>query len=183
MSENTQRTIKTDNTNAGPIGDVIRVQDAGDTKQFRGVKLSWVSTESERTPRWTEMALYKMTDGTERYVLHVIGRSVIYHEVGSACNSGVSTNSTNVPGDAEPCFKCNPANRGGIPIEDVVAMEEDRYTVHVCATPERVVAQLRNPRMGGRTAGVISGPGQRLLNEAALKDDGIRNMITTVVSI
>lgn len=159
-----------------------RVQDAARYLEFDGVLLSDVSTEQDTVPRWTEMSLYRTVDG--RYVLRVIGRSVVYHVHDGRCNSGIPISVDDIDDDLldelEPCVKCNPE-----PLEEftglMVSLEEDRHTVHVCATADDVVAKLRNPKAtGSRGTGMISGPGQRLLAIAASADEGVRNAVTVV---
>lgn len=175
---------------------LIRVRDSAGYKEFQGRLLSHVSTETPELPRWTEMHLYKVTDGTERYVLKITGRSVVYHAHDGRCNSGVPMTVTSLlsqVGDdgeglvlldeLEPCQKCQPAEPEELEAltDGIVDVEEDRHTVHVCATADAVVNTLRNPKsMGSRGAGMISGPGQRLLAAAALVDAGVKNAVTTV---
>lgn len=162
------------NSESNSAGELIRVADSAGVKEFMGVLLGDVTTEGPRVNRWTDFQLYKVTDGTGRYVLYIIGRSVIYHEYRGDCNSGVRTKIENLPEDAVPCHECNPTLR-----ETYVSMEEDRYTVHVCANATEVLANLRNRRSGN----TISGPAQRLLNEAQADDDGIREALRTVERI
>lgn len=146
--------------------------------------LSDVSTETDRAPRWTEMALYKVTDG--RYVLSVVGRSVVYHEHAGLCNSGVPTPvdqlGDDLLEDLEPCQRCEPPETRDLAGVLTVDLEEDRHTVHVCANADAVVEKLRNPKATStsRGTGMISGPGQRLLAIAASVDEGIRGAVTVV---
>lgn len=162
---------------------VIRLQDSGDVKEFEGKLLSEVSTRSPWSMRWTVMRLYKMTDGTSRYVLHVVGHSVIYHVYRGPCNSGVHAYRDELPQVIKPCRECSPPNVNDVPIANEVALEEERYTVYVCDNPTTLINKLHNPKLGGKQAGVISGPGQRLLAEASLIDDAIFEKINTVVRL
>jgi hypothetical protein len=162
------------NSEINAANSLIRVTDSAGVKEFMGVLLSDVTTEDPRVNRWTDMQLYKVTDGTGRYVLYIIGRSVVYHEYKGICNSGVRTTTTALPEDSEPCPRCEPTL-----LETVVALEEDRYTIHVCANAQEVLSNLRNRRSGN----TISGPAQRLLSEASIGDDGIRSAIHTVERI
>lgn len=156
-----------------------RVRDSAEFLEFDGTKLADVSTMSDLSPRWTQMELYKTTDG--QYVLHIIGASVVYHRHHGPCNSGVETVAADLPDDAEPCFKCNPPELDKLSDADLVDFEEDRYASHICPDATAVISQLRNPRSsGGRSSGSISGLGQRLLANAARVDDGIANATTTV---
>lgn len=55
--------------------------------EFDGVLLASSSSDDGKTWRWTELHLYRVTgDGPiTRYVLHKIGRSVVYHRADSRC--------------------------------------------------------------------------------------------------
>lgn len=161
-------------------GQVIRVRDSARILEFDGRLLSEVSTETSQNPRWTEMALYKTTDGTGRYVLAIIGRSVIYHVHDGRCNSGVPTKvgdlDDNLIEELEPCVRCDapqPENLAGTVMID---LEEDRHTVHICDNAGQVIAKLRNPK----SVGQISGPGQRLIGIAAAMDADIMTTVTAV---
>lgn len=161
----------------------IRVQDASRTLEFEGTMLSDVSTETDRNPRWTEMELYKVDDG--RYVLSIVGRSVVFHEHDSQCNSGVPTQVSGLNPEMleelEPCQRCSPPEPEDLAGTPTIDLEADRHTVHVCADANAVVEKLRNPKTtSANGTGLISGPGQRLLAIAASVDDGIKNAVTVV---
>lgn len=161
----------------------IRIRDASRTLEFVGVMLSDVSTETDRNPRWTEMELYKVEDG--RYVLSIVGRSVVFHEHDSQCNSGVPTQVSNLSqdllDDLEPCQRCTPPDPEDLAGTPTIDLEADRHTVHVCADANAVVEKLRNPKTASSSGtGLISGPGQRLLAIAASLDDGIKDAVTVV---
>lgn len=165
---------------ATPPG-VIRVRDSARILEFSGEMLAEVSTENPTLPRWTEMRLYKVTDGTNRYVLSIIGRSVVYHVTNGICNAGVPVTAEKLPGDAEPCRRCTPPRSDALDDDVQIDLEEDRYTVHVVDGPDAVVSKLRNPRTATETRlGAISGPGQRLLAIAAAADPGMYNAVMVV---
>lgn len=164
-----------------PPGDLIRVRDSARTLEFWGVEIAEVSTEKSSLPRWTEMRLYRVTDGTGRYVLNIIGRSVVYHRTNDVCNAGIPVTADNLPDDAEPCAKCKPVDLDDLVDDDTVDFEEDRYTVHVVDGPDAVIGKLRNPRTATESRlGAISGPGQRLLAIASANDPDMHHAVTTV---
>lgn len=160
-----------------------RLKDSDREVQFTGELLSEVSTDNSSSPRWTEMELYKITVGPNagKYVLSVMGRSVVYHEHNGTCNSGVPTAVEEIDEEFEPCYKCKPPAPGALAGVATVDLEEDRPQVHVVADGTELLRKLRNPK-----ANVISGPGQRLLAIAALhengsvKDEGVYNAINRV---
>jgi len=156
-----------------PQAEIHRVQDVDRVIEFEGTLITNITTEVPESPRWLELELYRLTDGTDRYVLHVVGRSVVYHVHDGACNTGVAVDPQDLPEDSEPCFKCKPFAGDG-----TVDLESDRHTVHVCDTASDVVDKLRLPR--GGASGSFSAPSRRLLDHAAMSDDGIRAAISPV---
>jgi hypothetical protein len=158
------------NVTASPAeGKLRRLRDSYREVEFVGELLSEVSTDNNSSPRWTEMELYKITDGpsTGKYVLSVMGRSVVYHGHNGACNSGVPVSVKEISEEFEPCHRCNPPSPAKLGATLTVDLEEDRPQVHVVGDPQELLRKLHNPR-----ANAISGPGQRLLAIAALHDDG-----------
>lgn len=163
-----------------------------------GIRLSHVSTETAAAPRWLEMTLYREwdvkrdgndhpvmdDDGTAAvpvsplgYVLHLVGRSVVYHDTGSDCNTGVTTAAVDLPGDAEPCATCGPP-----PLEELgdlalVDLEEDRHTTHRLDTADGVLMQLARQKPGQPFTGRLSAPAQRLIQNAARLDDALRETV------
>ena len=164
------------------VVETIRVRDAARIREFEGYRIAEVSTDNQINPRWTEMELYRTADG--RYVLCIIGRSVVYHQHGGSCNSGVPTPIAKLERDLleelEPCMRCAPAEPEDLPSVNTIDMEEDRHAAHVCDVAADVIAKLRDPKSA---SGSISGPGQRLLATAARVDDGIRAQMTHVERI
>lgn len=182
----------------GAETQVIRVPDAGRTLEFPGVLLGEVSTQIRDNPRWLEISLYKVTDGTGRYVLHLCGASVVYHRHKGPCNTGVPTLAAAMPLDAEPCRICRPSP---IPDEesDLMAwsmddpvkgeghwtplwdLEQDRYTTYRCKNAEEVVERLRKPRNRKYDdSGTLSAPAQRLLDLVAPKDEDLARIVHAV---
>jgi hypothetical protein len=111
-------------------GKVI-VQDADRRLEFRGYLLHRVSTEVRHKPQWLEIELWKVTDGSGRYVLHFVGKSVLVHEEGSDCNAGIPTPTEMLASDAEPCWKCRPDIEHAKP-GTVFEAETDRHKAEVC---------------------------------------------------
>lgn len=155
---------------AKPVGEhkkLHRLRDSYREVEFEGILLGEVSTDNGSSPRWTEMELYKIADGSNRYVLSVVGRSLVYHAHESQCNSGVPVATSEITEDCEPCFKCNPPAPHALELSMTVDLEEDRPQVHVVADPKDLMKKLRSPH--GQT---ISGPGQRLLAISAVYENG-----------
>lgn len=164
-------------------GKLTKLRDSYRDVEFVGELLSEVSTDNNSSPRWTEMELYKITEGPNagKYVLSVMGRSVVYHQHNGSCNSGVPISVKEIDEDFEPCHRCNPPAPSDLASTLTVDLEEDRPHVHVIANPQELLKKLYNPQ-----ANAISGPGQRLLAIAAfhengsVRDEGIHNAINRV---
>lgn len=169
--------------NAEPKGKLTCLRDSYREVEFEGILLGEVSTDNNSSPRWTEMELYRITSGdnTGKYVLSVMGRSVVYHVHDGQCNSGVPTAVKKITDEFEPCNRCNPPSIRALTEGVIVDLEEDRPQVHVVADPQELLRKLHNPR-----ANAISGPGQRLLAISAMyedetvKDEGIYNALNRV---
>jgi hypothetical protein len=185
------------------------VQDASRVLKFTGVLLSEISTETRTGPRWLEMDLYKRDPDEEHprglYVLHLVGRSVVYHTHRSACNRGIPRTPTDTDwaADAEPCRDCSPPywalkEANGYPQRDPVTrelkpdpaytstqfdLEMDRHTSYICATADEVVEQLKESSRHQRSPSTLSAPAQRLLDAAALIDADVAKAITVVEEI
>ncbi len=157
---------------------IIRVPGAPGL-EFPGRLLGEVSTQIRDQPRWLEISLYKVADGTGRYVLHLCGASVVYHKHNGTCNTGVPTSAAKMPLDAEACKVCRPG-----PVIEALAvwdLEQDRYTTYKCKNAEEVIGRLRKPRNRKHDdEGTLSAPAQRLLDLVAPQDAGIAEILEAV---
>lgn len=169
----------------------IVVQDAGGPRSFRGELISDLSWDNETArdacrgkgegTRWTDMTLYRAFDRGlpgVAYVLHTVGRSLVYHQHGSECRRGVRfrvdiLGKTDRYDELEPCPRCRPAPLDEIDDEKYVAVEIDRPKIYKCRNGAQVLESLKDSYTG-----VISGLGQGLLEDAAMKDEGIQRAIT-----
>ncbi len=167
----------------GAETEVVRVPGAPGL-EFPGFLLGEVSTQIRDNPRWLEISLYKVSDGTGRYVLHLCGASVVYHKHNSPCNTGVPTSAVKMPLDAEPCKVCQPGmvpEAGDLIRLGVWDLEQDRYTTYKCRSAEEVIDTLRKPRNRKYPdGGTLSAPAQRLLDLVAPKDAGIAQIMQAV---
>jgi hypothetical protein len=148
--------------------------------KFVGVLVADITTSSTTIPRWTEMELYHLTDGTDRYVVHIIGCSVLYHVHNGECNAGVGTKYIDLPEDAEPCPRCRPKPQTDCDQDDnIIDYEVDRHTAYVCANAEEAVNKLRSTSAKNASRS-FSGPAWRLLTAAAQQDPAISAVINAV---
>lgn len=166
-----------------------KVQGADGFHEFSGYLLGQVSTRRDPdAPRWLEIEVWRVTDsetGVE-YLTHLVGRSVVYHATGiKSCNTGVVAQISEIEDDeyetAEPCNKCRPGDLNELPANATVSMEKDRHTVHYCRGPQDAIDSLKvSPPGKPKDEGVLSAPAQRLINQVAPRDRGIRDAVAVV---
>jgi hypothetical protein len=142
----------------------------GRTVQFTGVLLSTASSQRPDALRWTEISIYRTQAG--KYVIHKVGRTVVYHRTGQPCTSG----STEIKGDMRnalrPCPKCSPVLNGAVSTSPLT-FEEDRHTVHVTETGDGVVESAHTQDADGTA--YLTRPAKQALLSAAARDGAIRN--------
>lgn len=163
----------------------VRVRDTKEVLEFQGELVTDSSSDDRNQPRWTELVLYRLTDGSGRYVLQTVGRSVVYHAP-SGCvhgDRGVRVKladladryldeacTDDVP---EPCPDCRPLDIEAVdPDDDLeVKMEVDRYAAYECRDVDDFLQRLRLTK--GKSAGQFSMPALLLLDRARLVDETI----------
>lgn len=169
-------------TAGGVGGNLVRLPDGDSHLEFAGAQIAHVSQAEPGKPRWVELTLYSVNDGTGRYVLHRVGRSTVYHRDGSRCRRGAPVPARDLPTEAVPCTTCRPPVRDiAIAAGGTIQLESDHYGAAVCDDPRDVINKLRMPGDGGSMIGSqFSAPAQRLLDAARHVDDGIRNELLAV---
>lgn len=171
---------------AGDGGALVQLPDGDGRLEFAGEEIARVSQAEPGKPRWVELTLFRVTDGTGRYVLHRVGRSTVYHKEGSSCRRGVLIPASSLPPQSVPCTECRPPARAiAISARSQVQLEADHYGAAVCATPRDVIDRLRMPPSGSSGPGSMIGtqfsaPAQRLLDAARQQDAQIREELLTV---
>jgi hypothetical protein len=175
--------------NGGPA-QLIRVPDDSEVLEFSGHQVGQSSTAGPRKFRWVTITLYRVADGTGRYVLHRVGESRVFHQL-DRCNRGVPTAASELRRDAVPCIECHPPTRDvAVTMPRLrVNAETDHHGAVVCADAAEVLRRLRmrDPleTAGGRSVigSNYSAPAQRLLDEARLVDPVINEVMTAVRKI
>jgi hypothetical protein len=79
---------------------------AGKPQTLDGWRIARESTEADK-PRWTEIEVFMTVTG--KYVIHTLGRSVIYHRHDSECNTGKTQLGQDMDADMVPCYRCRPS--------------------------------------------------------------------------
>lgn len=161
----------------------ISLPDAIGTVRFIGTKLvdrTWdVATalrqpRSNGMPRWTDMALYAVTEPSPwKYVLHVIGRSAVYHSIDGTCQRGAPTTVADFATsdryqEVVACRYCAPAELDDLDDTASIRVEEDRPSVRRCADVDDLINALQD------NDGNIRGLGTSLLRDAAALDPDIQ---------
>lgn len=118
-----------------------QVRDAdGSITEFEGELLGSGTSQRRHSPRWSELHIYKTEAGT--YVVHKIGRTLVYHVPGAECGSkGALTTKHEIAPDREvvPCHQCRP-DREKL---DVVSLEQDRNTIHIATEAPGVIESCK----------------------------------------
>jgi hypothetical protein len=151
-----------------------RLRDKSDPDvEFVGVLLDDATTETPEATRWTEVSIYR-TDGGQ-YVIHRVGRSVLYHQHDGVCNTGIPIEVGDLDGDdvidLVPCERCRPGEIDTMDDTTLINKEMDRYNVDVCQA-ESVAKTLELVRPDGTK--FISHVAQRALLGAMNADPALR---------
>lgn len=148
--------------------------------EFEGDLIAEATTERPNDPRWTEINIYRTTGGS--YVIHRVGRSVVYHLHGSECNYGIATAGAKLPRDAEPCPTCKPASPEELFQEDLFDLEIDIHSAEVCTAvelPQRLTHKKVN-RSTGQEERFMSSVSRRALQGALDADPGLASAVMNV---
>jgi hypothetical protein len=160
---------------------LVRIKDEDQTLEFAGDLVASSTTRQGDKPRWLDLKLYRITDGTGRYVIWRTGSSLVRHRAGGPCNRGVSVSVHDLPPDSVPCQSC------AAPSIDILrampnaraSQEVPHHKAIVCQDARDVLRRLRlrgDAEDGDEdsSSSAYSAPAQRLLDEAELNDAGIR---------
>lgn len=155
---------------------LVRVQGDDTVLEFNGELIATATTHWPGKPRWLDMELWRVTDGTGRYVIGRVGRSLVYHKHDGPCGRGVPVLATDLDATAIPCVDC------GAPALNItkampgrhVMKEAEHPSAEVCEGAQEVLQALRMSGVG------YSAPAQRLLDIARLRDQRVNEAMSTV---
>lgn len=164
----------------------IVVWDRGVPLEFVGEKLvdlSWSyddAAEADHT-RWTDLILYRVYDESSayRYVIQVVGRSVVYHKANGPCRYGVVMHVSRIRRDTErydalvPCNQCGVGDIDEMDGTDSVAVEVDRPSLEKCRGAFDVVQVLQRRSARERESGLS----MKMLQTAVEVDDDIASAL------
>lgn len=146
------------------------VRDGQRELEFDGKLLSTSSSRRSDSPRWVEFELYRTAGG--QYVLSRVGRSTCFHRADCAVvgrNRIELQTRESLGNEATSCHTCRPDAR-----DDMVAPEQPRYWAQVSETANGVVQSLYKYDDDGTR--YLTHVAKRLLTDAALKDDDLRDI-------
>lgn len=145
------------------------INDENGITTLDGTLLALSSSQRDDSDRWIEFWLYR-TDDSERYVLHRIGRSTVYHVLPCRTVNPETAYETDAIGldDLSPCGVCAPNRK---PRLDTVWRESDRYRLRVFEDATGLVDELHRINENGMR--YLTNVARRLLNKAAGKDEAI----------
>jgi hypothetical protein len=151
---------------------------AGTPHEMDGWLLDSESTDTDDSIRWTEIEVYRTVTG--RYVIRVLGKSVIYHknypeDSGSrGCNTGVPQLGRNMDADMKPCRRCRPpaAYTSALHDDDTFDVEVDIPTITIANNARQLVRSLHN-RGNGEEPPSLSLVAGRLLRKLSARDPAI----------
>jgi hypothetical protein len=152
---------------------------AGTVQELDGWLLGSSSTESDDSTRWTEIEVYRTITG--KYVVRILGKSVVYHRhfpSGSGhvgCNTGDVQAGLDMDADMEPCRRCRPPADYKNPLYDEVKfnVEVDIPTIKTANNARQLIRSLREKGVD-QEPDSMSYPAAKLLRELADKDPAIR---------
>lgn len=169
----------------------VRIKGPTDFPEFEGelISISLGDSDSQYT-HWTDLALYRKTDGSGNYVLQTVARSVVYHAI-NGCERGVTVSIGTLvkrflgpdctEPTPEPCELCAPIDihdcgEGGIVPGVSVRMEVDWYHVSLCRDEHELLNRLRDKKR--TTINEFSKPARNLLDAAKEVDSRIRDALS-----
>src|SRR5277367_2869186 len=85
---------------------LVRVQGDDQVYEFNGELIATATTHRQGKPRWLDMELWRVTDGTGRYVIGRVGKSLVYHKHDGPCGRGVPVPAMELGFDAISCADC-----------------------------------------------------------------------------
>jgi hypothetical protein len=137
--------------------------------RFRGVRISEASSWESWKLRWFEIRIYKREDGG--YVVHKVGRSVVYHLPGCETITGrVDLDMVDEPdGSRIPCPRCKPELS-----DDPVVLERDKSNIHESVDVNGMVMSLY--QTDGDGIRFISKTARAALRFARFKDEAVMQM-------
>jgi hypothetical protein len=140
--------------------------------------LSWTYGEARerRHRRWTDLTLYRVDQSEWRYVVHIVGRSMVYHTPKSPCGRGVGTQVGLLAQDDAryqalvACDRpgCAPMELDDLDDSALVAVEEDLHNLERFRDATGVVEYIYK-----KSEGQQSGLSMKLLQTASRLDKDI----------
>lgn len=124
------------------------VRDGGRVLRFQGAVLGAATSQRGSTPRWSELVVYRLTDGT--YLISKIGRSTVAHRPSCLRVNHRMITWGSAPAHGEDrvlrvaCRDCRPDLSHGIAADTM--LEVTRYRAILAETAESAAQSLQGDR-------------------------------------
>lgn len=150
-----------------------RIKDGARAVEFDGEKLAESTSDDGKAQRWTDLTLYRTNSGL--FVIHRVGRSVVYHAQDSRCTRQAQPTLASLL-TADPdyiaCRKCNPPDIYSAPQNVTVLVEQDRHAAIISETARGVVDVLHGKDGNGTL--FMTHTARQLIEEASRVNNDIR---------
>lgn len=148
-----------------------RVQDGARLLTFEGELLSFVSSERDTSPRWTELSLYRTVSG--KFVITQVGQTRVVHLSGCerVQRSNLERFVDSHPGENPDDWHYDECVGDTYNIDDLV-IEDTRRWVGISEKAPDAISSLYQTRDGVRS---LSWLASKLFEQAAMKDADIAN--------
>lgn len=161
-----------------PATRKYRVNDQYQVLEFEGTLIGEATTETDQSPRWTEIRIYKTAGGN--YIVERVGVSLVYHDPEADCASGLSRGVRdlleNDTRELEPCERCNPLDLEDMRPESRVKVETNRNSASAVSA-DKLVEALTLSRPNGSK--YVSNVAQTALSRALEHDPSLADVLTT----
>lgn len=155
----------------------VKIEDRFLAKEFDGTRIGNVSTRRHGIPRWADLEVYKMDDGSG-WLIHRTGMSTVYHTAGTSCRTasgeqrGQPATTADLPDNPVSCGQCEPPWPEDLEADEVLRFEFPRHSFDTFTSPGDVVTFLTTiyNRRTRHTATVMSEPVTELLRQCRLND-------------
>jgi hypothetical protein len=156
---------------------LVKIEDRHMVKEIHGEQIGHESTRKPRIPRWVEITVYRLDDGSG-WTIHRVGQSLVYHVSDTACHtargdqSGEPALLADLPSDAHSCNECMPPYPTELYDDERIRFEFPRHSFDTFRTPAEATEFLMTvrDRETGRPSTVLTEPVAALLRQCREND-------------
>ena len=157
------------------------VRDGSRELRFNGAVLGSVTSQRPAAPRWSEIVVYRVTDGT--YLISKVGRSTIAHRPScTRVNRRRMVALREARDEARvwrtPCVECRPEVGRVEDMDPDTILETTRYSALLGENADAAVRLLTNDREGGELPRLI----RDVLRQASEADPELAKYAAAVIA-